>query len=78
MGLVVAIAKAIREQGPSRSEAARRLGLTQPEVMALLRGGFAAFSECQLMAGLRRLGCDIEVRVRVTDQPVGRLLLTCD
>lgn len=76
-GLVAVIAKAIREQGLSQPEAARCMGLTQLEVAALLRDGFAEFSAYQLMTYLNRLGYDIEIQVRATDQPGGRLLLTC-
>lgn len=76
-GLVAIIAKAIREQGLSQSEAAQRMGLTQLEAMALLRDGFAEFSAYQLMTYLNRLDYDIEIQVRDTDQATGRLLLTC-
>jgi len=76
-GLVVAIAKAIREQGLGQLEAAQRMGFTQPEVAALQQNGVAESSESRLMMCLTRLGYDIEIQVREADQPVGRLLLTC-
>lgn len=76
-GLATVIAKVIREQGLSQSETARRMGLTQPKMAALLRDAFAEFSAYQLMTYLNRLGYDIEIQVRDTDQAAGRLLLAC-
>ncbi len=75
-GLTVEIAKAIRERGLTQSEAAQRMGLTQPKVSTLLRGEFSNFSERKLMDCLNRLGYDIEIRVRKTPEPVGHLVLT--
>lgn len=70
------LAKVIREQGLSQSETARRMGLTQPKMAALLRDAFAEFTAYQLMTYLNRLGYDIEIQVRDTDQAAGRLLIT--
>ena len=75
-GLTVEIVKAIRERGLTQAEAARRMGLTQPKVSALLRGEFSNFSERKLMDCLTRLGYDIEIRVRASDALVGHLMLT--
>ncbi|MBN9426200.1 MAG: XRE family transcriptional regulator [Burkholderiales bacterium] len=75
-GLTIEIAKAIRERGLTQEEAARRMGLTQPKVSALLRGEFSNFSERKLMDCLNRLGYDIEIRVHATQAPVGHLTLT--
>ncbi|MFA5521402.1 MAG: helix-turn-helix transcriptional regulator [Castellaniella sp.] len=75
-GLTVEIAKAIRERGFTQAEAAQRMGLTQPKVSSLLRGEFSNFSERKLMDCLNRLGYDIEIRMRKTPEPVGRLVLT--
>lgn len=75
-GLTVEIAKAIRERGLTQTEAAKRMGLTQPKVSSLLRGEFSNFSERKLMDCLNRLGYDIEIRVRDTTKPIGHLVLT--
>lgn len=75
-GLATVIAKVIREQGLSQSETARRMGLTQPKVSALLRGEFSNFSERKLMDCLNRLGYDIEIKVHPSEQRVGHLMLT--
>ena len=75
-GLTVEIVKAIHERGLTQAEAARRMGLTQPKVSALLHGEFSNFSERKLMDCLTRLGYDIEIRVRASDALVGHLMLT--
>ncbi|WP_454692165.1 helix-turn-helix domain-containing protein [Achromobacter aloeverae] len=76
-GLTVEITKAIRERGLTQVEAAKRMGLTQPKVSALLRGEFSDFSERKLMDCLNRLGYDIEIRVHPAQEPLGHLILTC-
>lgn len=72
-GLTIEITKAIRERGLTQIEAARRMGLTQPKVSALLRGEFSNFSERKLMDCLNRLGYDIEIRIHATQAPTGHL-----
>lgn len=75
-GLTAEIVKAIRVRGLTQSEAAKRMGLTQPKVSALLHGEFSNFSERKLMDCLNRLGYDIEIKVHPSDQRVGHLMLT--
>lgn len=75
-GLTIEITKAIREHGLTQAEAAKRMGLTQPKVSALLHGEFSDFSERKLMDCLNRLGYDIEIRVHPTQASVGHLTLT--
>lgn len=74
-GLTIEIAKAIRDQRLTQADAARRMGLTQPKVSALLSGEFSNFSERKLMDCLKRLGYDIEIRVHPTKAPTGHLML---
>jgi len=74
-GLVCEITKAIRDRNLTQKDAAQRMGLTQPKVSALLRGDFTNFSERKLMDCLNRLGYDIEIRIRPTEDQVGHLLL---
>ncbi|WP_321854388.1 helix-turn-helix domain-containing protein [Paraburkholderia tropica] len=75
-GLTIEIARAIREGGLTQAEAAKRMGLTQPKVSALLHGAFSNFSERKLMDCLTRLGYDIEIRVHASSTNVGHLMLT--
>mgnify|MGYP001156577959 FL=1 len=74
-GLVIEIARAVRQLGLTQEEAGRRMGIPQPKVSALLRGNFANLSEHKLMDCLNRLGYDIEITVKPTTEPVGRLTL---
>ena len=74
-GLVIEIARAVRQLGLTQEEAGRRMGIPQPKVSALLRGNFANLSEHKLMDCLCRLGYDIEITVKPTTEPVGRLTL---
>jgi len=74
-GLVIEITRAVRKLDLTQEEAGRRMGIPQPKVSALLRGDFANFSERKLMNCLNRLGYDIEIRVRPTDDPVGHVTL---
>lgn len=74
-GLVIEIAKAVRKLGLTQDEAARRMGITQPKVSAMLRGDFSNLSERKLMDCLNRLGYDIEIKVRPAAEPLGHLVL---
>ena len=74
-GLVVEIRKAMRRLGLTQQEAAIRMGITQPKVSDMLRGGFSNLSERKLMDCLNRLGYDIEIKVKPTSEPVGHLML---
>ncbi len=59
----------------AREEAGRRMGIPQPRAFGMLRGDPANLSERKLMACLKRLGYDIEIKVKPTNQPVGHLTL---
>ncbi|APW47932.1 helix-turn-helix domain-containing protein [Rhodoferax antarcticus] len=74
-GLVIEITKAVRKLGLTQDEAARRMGITQPKVSGMLRGGFANLSERKLMDCLNRLGYDIEIKVKPAATPLGHLML---
>lgn len=74
-GLVIEITKALRKLGLTQDEAARRMGITQPKVSAMLHGDFANLSERKLMDCLNRLGYDIEIKVKPASEPVGHLML---
>lgn len=74
-GLVVEITRAVRRLGLTQEEAARRMGIAQPKVSALLRGDFANLSERKLMECLNRLGYDIEIKVKPARRAVGHLTI---
>ena len=73
--LMIKIRKTVRDLGLSQQEAGRRMGLPQPKVSAILRGDFTNVSERKLMECLTRLGFDIEIRVKRSLHPIGRLKL---
>jgi predicted XRE-type DNA-binding protein len=75
LDLVVEIRKAMRRLGLTQQEAARRMGITQPKISDMMRGNFSNISERKLMDCLNRLGYDIEIKLKPTVEPVGRLML---
>jgi len=75
-GLVIEVTRAVRNLGLTQEEAAKRMGLTQPKVSAMMRGDFSNLSERKLMDCLNRLGYDIEIKLKPASVPVGTLVLT--
>ena len=73
-GLTIEITKAIHRLQLTQSEAAKRMGISQPKVSALLQGEFSNLSERKLMDCLNRLGYDIEIRVKPAAAPTGHLM----
>lgn len=74
-GLVIEIARAVRRLGLTQEEAGRRMGIPQPKVSKLMHGDCFNVSERKLMDCLKRLGYDIEIRVKPATEPVGKLTL---
>jgi predicted XRE-type DNA-binding protein len=74
-GLVIEITRAVRKLGLTQEEAAKRMGLTQPKVSAMMRSDFSNLSERKLMDCLNRLGYDIEIKLKPASAPVGHLVL---
>jgi predicted XRE-type DNA-binding protein len=62
--LVSKIAEILDRKGLTQTEAASLLGLTQPKLSRLLRGGFRGVSERRLLDCLTRLGRDVEIVVK--------------
>ena len=63
-GLVTRIGEIVSADGLTQSEAAKRMGVKQPDVSRLLRGQFRDVSVERLMRMLTRLGCDVEIVMR--------------
>jgi predicted XRE-type DNA-binding protein len=62
---VVIFIKALIEQRQlSQTEAAKLMGLAQPDVSKLLRGRFEGFSLERLLEFVRALGSDVEIKVK--------------
>ena len=72
--LVTRIDKIIRQRGLKQVEAAKLLGLSQPDISRLLRGNFREYSVERLMRLLTALGRDVEIVIREPrSQRQGRL-----
>ncbi len=72
--LVTRIDGIIRQRGLKQVEAARLLGLSQPDVSRLLRGDFREYSIERLLRLLMALGRDVEIVIRRSQsQQHGRL-----
>ena len=62
--LVMLLSKMIEAEGLTQGQAASRMGLRQPDVSKLLRGGFDGFSLERLLNFVRALGADIEIKIK--------------
>lgn len=62
-GLVSRLDDIIRERGMSQREAARALGVAQPDLSNILRGRFRGVSVERLMRMLGACGCDVSIVV---------------
>jgi predicted XRE-type DNA-binding protein len=61
--LAIKISGLIQSKGWTQAQAAERVGLDQPKVSQLMRGGLTGFSADRLFTILNRLGYNVEVRV---------------
>jgi predicted XRE-type DNA-binding protein len=62
--LATRIQKAITAEKLTQVAAAKRMGLSQPDVSRLLNGQFREISVERLMRLLTRLGCDVDITIR--------------
>lgn len=67
--LVSRIDEIIRRRGLKQVDAARMLGLSQPDVSRLLRGSFREYSVERLLRLLTELGRDVEIVIRDPGTP---------
>ena len=63
-GLATRINRMIQERGLKQVEAARLLGLSQPDVSRLVRGNFREYSVERLLRLLAALGSDVRIVIR--------------
>ncbi len=63
-GLVVRIARIIRQRKLTQAAAAQIMGIDQPKVSAMLSGQFRGYSVERLMRFLVALGHDVEIVVK--------------
>jgi predicted XRE-type DNA-binding protein len=62
--LVLSLRRDIEREKLTQKEAADRMGLKQPDVSKLLSGKIAGFSLERIMACVRALNTDVEVRLK--------------
>ena len=75
--LVTRIDAIIRRRGLKQVEAAKLLGLSQPDVSRLLRGSFREYSIERLLRLLTALGRDVQIVIRQSQsRREGRLSIT--
>jgi predicted XRE-type DNA-binding protein len=60
---MMALQRHIRDQGWTRAEAARRLGVTQPRISDLMRGKIGLFGLDALVNMLAAAGLRVEVQI---------------
>ena len=74
--LVSRIDEIIRQRGLKQVEAAKLLGLSQPDVSRLLRGNFREYSVERLLRLLLALGRDVQIVIREPrSKRLGRILV---
>src|SRR5256714_10793999 len=71
--LVIAIGRALRERKLRQRQAAALLGLPQSKISGLLRGDTDGYSSDRLMRLLTRLQYAVEIVLKPSSRPVGRV-----
>ena len=71
--LTLQIYRIIRERGLTQTQAAKLLGIKQPQVSLLMRNPAGSFSAGRLMEFLTALGQDVEVSVRPARKEHGEM-----
>jgi len=62
--IVMFIGQRIEQLGLTQQAAAKRMGVSQPDVSDILRGRFEGFSLERLLGFVRALGSDVEIRLK--------------
>ena len=70
--LGVEIFRILEERGLTQKEAAKILGVKQPEISRLKHGKFSYYSVERLMRFLKRLNHDIEIRITSVENREGQ------
>jgi predicted XRE-type DNA-binding protein len=74
--LVLRVSKSIKALGLTQQAAARKAGISQPELSKILNGKFSEASLERLMHILTALGHDIEIKVRARTSKAGEITVT--
>jgi predicted XRE-type DNA-binding protein len=70
--LVRRIHQRIKFRELTQVQAAKLMGVSQPDVSRMLRGHFRDFSAERLMRFLTALGCEVDIVVRFPGEPAAR------
>jgi predicted XRE-type DNA-binding protein len=62
--IVLTIDRTIDALGLTQTEAARRIGIAQPDLSKILRGNFSGFSLERLLSAATKLGNDVEIKIK--------------
>lgn len=73
--LAAALQRSMTEMGLTQTAAAALTGIPQPKLSKILRGRFEGISETYITEGLRKLGHDVEIRVKARHDGVGTTLV---
>jgi predicted XRE-type DNA-binding protein len=74
--IVLGIAARIKAKRLTQAQAAKIMGLSQPDISKLLRGSFAGYTLDRLFSFLRALGNDVKIKIVPTKSArVGQLEL---
>jgi len=71
--LTLQIYRLIKDRGLTQTEAARILGISQPQVSALMRNRAGTFSVGRMIELLTALGQDVEITVKPTRKAQGEM-----
>jgi len=71
--ITIYIGRLIEQSDLNQQAAAKRMGVTQPDVSRLLRGRFEGFSLERLFDCMCALGSDIEIKLRRRSHKHGRM-----
>jgi predicted XRE-type DNA-binding protein len=73
--IVLDIVASIKAKGLTQAQAAKVMGLSQPDVSKLLRGNFAGYTLDRLFSFLRALGNDVRIQIVPTRRTKGQIEL---
>ena len=65
--VVMLIGRVMEQHGLSQTAAAARMGISQPDLSKLLRGGFRGFTLERLLSCAKAIGVDFEIRAKASD-----------
>jgi predicted XRE-type DNA-binding protein len=62
--IVLTLSRTIDALELSQTEAARRIGISQPDLSKILHGNFSGFSLVRLLNAVTKLGSDVEIKIK--------------